>query len=252
MKDSSRPLRTGLVRSGLARGRPAPSGTGRQYRPGADDRAAPESRAWWTLGGVKLYADLPVRKTRQLAGDVLALAVIALSLAAGAAVWVQLHRLSVRTGALADTADTSARTLSGGVASLSGIPLVGDQLSTLLGQVGVFTDQTSGNLRGQAHQLAVEGPVIGIAVAAAGLALVTVLWGITRLRWVRRASAVSGRLGTDDLEGLALSAVVRSGPAELRRAGADLPRRWRLGDPEAIRVLAGLELRSLGLRGPGS
>jgi len=201
---------------------------------------------------VKLYADLPVRRTRQLTGDVLALLVVAVSLVAGAAVWVQLHRLSVRTAALADTADTSARALSGGVASLSGIPLVGDQLSALLGQVGVFTDQTSGNLRSQADQLGVGAPVIGIAVAAAGLALVTVLWGITRLGWVRRASAVSGRLAPEDLEGLALSAVVRSGPAELRRAGPDLAHRWRLGDPDAIRLLADLELRSLGLRAPGS
>lgn len=201
---------------------------------------------------MKLYADLPVRRVRQLVGDVVAAAVVVLSVLAGVAVGVQLHRLSVRTGALADTADTSARALSGGVSSLSGIPLVGDQLSTLLGQVGVFTDQTAGNLRGQADQLAVEGPVIGVAVAAAGVALVTVLWGIARLRWVRRASAVSGRLDAGELEGLALAAVVRSGPAELRRAGPDLARRWRLGDPDAIRLLAGLELHSLGLRAPSS
>lgn len=201
---------------------------------------------------MKLYADLPVRRTRQLTGDLVALVTVALSVAAGAAVWVQLHRLSVRTGALADTADTSARALSGGVASLSGIPLVGDQLTALLGQVGVFTDQTSGNLRSQADQLAWEAPVIGLAVAAAGLALVTVLWGMARFRWVRRVSSVGGRLGDDDLEWLALAALVRSGPAGLRGAGPDLARRWRLGDPAAIRLLADLELRSLGLRAPAS
>ncbi len=200
---------------------------------------------------MKFYADLPGRRVRQFASDIAALLVIVVSLAAGAAVWVQLHRLSVRTASLADTADTSARALSDGVSSLSGIPLVGDQLRGLLGQVGVFTDQTSGNLRGQADQLALAAPVVGIAVAATGLALVTVLWGLARLRWVRRASAVSGPLDADELEVLALSAVVRAAPAQLRRAGPDLARRWRLGDPDAIRSLAGLELRSLGLRDQG-
>ncbi len=198
---------------------------------------------------MKLYADLPGRRTRQVVGDLLALGVLAVSVAAGAALWAQLHRLATRTRELSEAASTSATALDDGVSSLSGLPLVGDPLSDVLAQVSRFTTQTSGNLADQARQLAVEAPVVGIAVMAAGVALVGVSWGIGRLRWVRRASALAAAGGAD-LDVLALAALARADPVQLRRLGPDLAQRWRAGDPAAMRRLAGLEFAALGLRPP--
>lgn len=199
---------------------------------------------------MKLYADSPVRRARQLAGDLLALVVLAGFVAAGTALWAQLGRLAGRTRQLSDAAASSATALGDGVSSLSGVPLVGDALSGVLSQVGRFTGQTSGNLADQAHQLSVEAPIVGLAVIAAGVALVGVCWGAGRVRWVRRATALTSSTGAGDLEVLALAALARANPAQLRRLGPDLARRWRLGDPEAVRQLAGLEFTSLGLRPP--
>lgn len=197
---------------------------------------------------MKLYADAPVRRTRQVVGDLVAAAVLALGLLAGGLVWRSLHGLAERTRQLADAATTSADRLQQGVAALSDVPLVGDQLGGLLGQVGGFTDQTSGNLRSQADQLAWQAPAAGLAVIGVTVALVALFWGAARLRWIRTASALHSA-GPDLMDTLALAALVAD-PVGVHRRQANLARRWQAGDPEAVHVLAAEQFRRHGLRAP--
>jgi hypothetical protein len=83
-------------------------------------------------------------------------------------------------------------------------------------------------------------------------------WLPWRLRWAREASAAATLLqGTPDLHVLAARALATAPLPRLAALPAGTGAAWQAGDPAAVRALAGLELRRLGLRlpeadGPGS
>jgi len=198
---------------------------------------------------VTLYADTAAHRTRQVLGDLLTLGLRVLAVVAGRAVYRQLNGLAGQTRSLGDAATASTGQLRDGVANLGTIPLVGDQLSGLLGQVQAFTGQTAVSLHGQAAKLHTEAVTAGMAVAVVGVLVVAAVWLLTRARWVRRASLLR-RGGPDAEEALALSALVHASPRLLHALGSGLTARWRAGDPTAVRSLAAVERTRMGIRQP--
>ena len=88
--------------------------------------------------------------------------------------------------------------------------------------------------------------ILGL-IAGVVLALVVVLWWVSRrVRWVRAATAAA-RLRDQDRTLLALRAIANRPLIELRRLGPGLGNAVLAGDPAAIAALASLELRTLGL-----
>jgi hypothetical protein len=80
---------------------------------------------------------------------------------------------------------------------------------------------------------------------------VLVRWLPGRLAWAREAGAAARTLsGPDTAEIFAVRALARRSTVELAALPAGTVTRWRAGDPDATAALAGLELRSLGLRAP--
>ena len=91
------------------------------------------------------------------------------------------------------------------------------------------------------------GTAVGIVVLAA--LPVVLLWLTLRIRYARAArSAITVRTADTDL--LALRALAHMPVRRLLAVSDDPAAAWRRDDREAVRGLAELELRSLGLRPP--
>jgi hypothetical protein len=209
---------------------------------------------------MRLYADRPDRRARQLAGDL------------GLLVWLVLWVGVARTvhGAVLVLAEPGravaelGRSMSESMGSASGVaedvPLVGDELAApfdALGRAGESVTSAGQSTQEAVHTLAAVLAVVLVVLPVGWLLL---RWGPARLGWAREAGAVdrllrSGAQGAPDLELLAARAMATAPLRELARLPAGTGAGWRAGDPGAIRALADLEARRLGVRlpagGPG-
>jgi hypothetical protein len=129
--------------------------------------------------------------------------------------------------------------------------LVGDDLSTPFDALGRAGGSVGG--AGQAAQDAVVTLAVLIAVVLVVLPVGWLLlrWLPWRLGWLREARAAERLLGgTPDLELLAARALATAPLPALAGLPPGTGAAWRTGDPDAVRALAGLELRRLGLALP--
>jgi hypothetical protein len=201
---------------------------------------------------MQLYAQHPVQRTRQLAAD------------AGLLVWVLLWVLVARTvhtavlvlagpgRAVEDLGDSVAGNMESAAGVAEDVPLVGDELAVPFGALADAGGSVSG--AGQAAQDAVGtlATVLAVILVVLPVAWLLLRWLPWRLRWAREASAARTMLrGTPDLHVLAARALATAPLPRLAALPAGTGAAWQAGDPAAVRALAGLELRRLGLRLPG-
>lgn len=201
---------------------------------------------------MKLYADTPVHRTRQVLGDLLVLGWVVL--------WgwlaLELRERLLRLRGPGESLERAGTSFSGALGDagdrIGGLPVVGDDVSGALRRAGGAGDTVAEAGRSQQEavdQLALVLPLL-LLLLAAGVLLARWLPG--RLGWVREAGAATRLLsGADSAEVFAVRALVRRPTAELAALPAGTVTRWRAGDPAATAALAALELRALGLRGPG-
>jgi hypothetical protein len=195
---------------------------------------------------VKLYAETPGLRARQLLGDLATLAWTAGWLAAGLAMYRLVERLAV-PGARVEQAGTD---FAGDVAQIreriGRVPVVGDQLQGPFGRLagtGRTLAEAGATQQEVVHQLALW---LGVVVAAVPVVTLLLVWLPRRVAWAREAGAASRlRLEGANLELFAIRAVANRPLRELRRVSADPAGALRAGEHEA---LADLELRALGLR----
>ncbi|MBT8227241.1 MAG: hypothetical protein HKP61_08835 [Dactylosporangium sp.] len=203
---------------------------------------------------MKLYADRPGARLRQLISDVLAVAwtYFWITLA------VRLHDLVRQLAVPGQKLESAGNGLAGNLSSagdkIDGVPAAGRALAAPLRQAAEAAQGISS--AGQQQQAAVEdlALVLAILLVTIPLGLVLLGWLPLRLRWARRAGAAA-RLRRDaagqDL--LALRALVTQPLHRLHALDPGIAAAWRDGDETAVARLAALELRGLGLRGaPGT
>jgi hypothetical protein len=198
-----------------------------------------------------LYADLPARRARQIAADLLVLVLIWAAVQAGQAV----HTATLKLGAPGRTIEQLGRdagTNLGSVAEQLGeLPFVG---ADVRGPLDQLTRSTSGIVAaGQQQQAAVGdlAQLLGVVVAAVPILLLLLAWLPVRIRFARRASAAQRLVDSDaDLDLFALRAMAHQPLTVLARISPDPAGDWRRGDPGVVRALALLELRGAGLRPP--
>lgn len=200
---------------------------------------------------MKLYADLPARRTLQIAGD--------LFLIVWVSGWTWLAR-TVRDATLelrvpGYQIDSSATDLAerlkdaGGV--VSGIPLVGDDVQKPFDGAGGAAEGLAGAGRSQVAAIESLAFWLAIAVALIPILLVLVIYLPARIRFVVRATA--GRRFVDagaDLDLFALRALAGQPLHKLARIHDDPAGAWRSQEAETVDRLARLELRSVGLKVP--
>jgi hypothetical protein len=197
---------------------------------------------------VRLYARSPVLYGRQLLADVGLLAWVVLWVLVARAVHGAVLALAGPGRAVADLGSSVAGTMNSAAEAARDVPLVGDDLSSPFGALAEAGGSVAG--AGQAAQDAVGtlATVLSALLVALPVGWLLLRWLPWRLGWFREARGAERLLaGTPDLELLAARALATAPLAVLAGLPPGTGAGWRAGDPEAVRLLAGLELRRLGL-----
>ena len=194
---------------------------------------------------MKLYAELPAIRTRQVLTDVAVLAWVLLWTRVG--LWMDelVNRLATPGMALERAGADFARPLRDAGREVADIPVVGDALQ---GPLDAAADAGRVLARAGANQQDVVGSLalwLGWLFALLPISLLLIVYLPGRLRWLRESSAGRRLRAEGSLELFALRAAATRPLPELAQASAD-----PAGDLRAGRfgALASLELRALGLR----
>ena len=200
---------------------------------------------------MKIYADTPARRTAQIVADVLFVVWLV------AWVWVG-NVIHDHTLALAEPGrqTTDAATgLSSGLTDagdyLRDLPIVGDDVAGPFDQASGAADSMAD--AGRAEVSAIESLAfwLGFSIAAIPILVVAAFFLPVRWRFARRASAGARFIdAAEDLDLFALRALARQPMHVLARVSDDPAGGWRNRDPDVVRELARIELRSNGLRIP--
>ncbi|WP_448612875.1 hypothetical protein [Modestobacter sp. URMC 112] len=220
---------------------------------------------------MRLYADRPDVRTRQLAAD--------LGLLAWTVAWVLVARAVHRAvlvlaepgRALADLGGSISRTMGSAAGAAGDVPVVGDELADPFAALGDAGGSVASAGQGAEDAVATLATVLALLVVVLPVGWLLLRWAPWRLRWWRDATAAdrltsgagaprrpgpadtgatpAGARGPD-LELLAARALATAPLPELAALPAGTGAGWWAGDPAAVRALAGLELRRLGLALP--
>ncbi|MBC9823507.1 hypothetical protein [Terrabacter sp. MAHUQ-38] len=200
---------------------------------------------------MKLYADTPGRRSRQLLSDVLMLLWIGLWVYAGRQVHDVVERLRTPADSITSAGQSVGDALTGAGDQAGRIPLVGEQLRDWLTQAagsGTTLKQAGTSMAETVDQLALG---LGLATVLVPVVPVLVVWLYVRVRFVRNASRSQRFIDAgEDLDLFALRAMATQPMRALAGVSDDPAGAWRRQDREVIRRLALLELRHQGLRPP--
>ena len=200
---------------------------------------------------MKLYADRPARRNRQVAVDLLWLLAVLASVLAGTTV----HRV------IADAVDP-ARKFSAGSSDLADrltaagrtaarTPLIGDDLAGVLDRSADSATSLAGAADAQIDSVLHVATLLGVLTALLPILVVTAVRLAQRLRWARRAREAGRLAGTRAGDRvLALRALTSTPPDRLFAVHPDPAAAWQGQDPTVVRALADLELARLGLDRP--
>lgn len=200
---------------------------------------------------MKLYADAPVRRTRQLLADVLFVIWLVLW------VWVG-HVVQHGTAELAGVGrqtDESATSLASGLTSagdsLRDLPVVGGGVAEPFDQMSSASQALAEAGRSQVTAVNRLSWVLGISITLIPILTVGAFFVPMRWRFVREATAGARYIdAAEDLDLFALRAMARQPMYVLAKISDDPAGAWRAGDREIITALAALELRDSGLSLP--
>ena len=200
---------------------------------------------------MKLYADLPGRRTVQILADLGVLAWVCLWAWVGRLVHDATMELAAPGRQLQSAGSGFREKMTSAGDSVRDLPLVGDKVSTPFRQVsgtGTTIEKAGTDLVDAVTRLA---NVLGWVTALVPILIVGLVWLALRGRFVRRASAAQRFIdNAADLDLFALRAMAGQPMRKLAAISADPTGAWRRGDEEVIRSLSLLELKDTGLRPP--
>jgi hypothetical protein len=201
---------------------------------------------------MQLYAQHSVLRTRQLAADLGMLAWLVLWVLVARIVHGAVLVLAEPGKAVEDLGNSVAGNMDSAAGVAEDVPVVGDELAAPFDALADASGSVSG--AGQAAQDAVGtlATVLAVVLVVLPVGWLLLRWLPWRLNYVREAGAARRLVtGTPDLHVLAARALATAPLPRLAALPAGTGAAWQAGDPAAVRALAALELRRLGLRLPG-
>lgn len=202
---------------------------------------------------MKLYADLPGRRTLQLLSDASMLCWAGLWAWVGRSVHDATMTLATPGRQLASAGSGLRDRLLGAGNAVDDLPIIDDRLADpIRSAAGAGTDieRAGQDLVTSVTHLA---DILGWVTALIPIVIVGGIWLLLRGRFVRRASAAQRFIDAEaDLDLFALRAMARQPMRRIAQVSDDPGAAWRRGDRDVIRALALLELRDVGLRPPAT
>jgi hypothetical protein len=201
------------------------------------------------MGTMKFYADTPMRRTRQIIGDLLLLAWVVCWIKVAAVVYDATLALGA-PGRLTDRSASSLAeqmTAAGGV--LNNVPLVGDEAAIPFDKAAEASGSLAAAGRAQVEAVNDLAFWLGLVTATIPILILAAVYLPLRWRFIRRASAGQRFVDSrDDLDLFALRALTHQPLHVLARISDDPAGAWRARDVEVVERLAMLELRESGLK----
>ena len=198
---------------------------------------------------MRLYADSPTVRARQVAADLGMVAWLVLWVLVARTVHGAVLALAEPGRAVEDLASSVADGMSSAARAAEDVPLVGDELAAPFDALGSAGDSVGG--AGQAAQDAVGtlATVLAVVLVLLPVGWALLRWLTWRLGWARAAGAAR-RLAVADPDVLAARALAPAPLSSLAALPPGTADGWRAGDPAATRTLAAVELERLGLPAP--
>jgi hypothetical protein len=195
---------------------------------------------------MKWYADRPVRLTRQLIADLLAVGWVALWIWVATTAHDWVLQLRAPGDGLVNAGGDIRDVFTNAANKAKGVPFVGDDLSGALGNGSKAGETLIGV--GNTQIGVVEDTAFWLATALIVIPVLFLLvtWLPLRLRYAFRAAHVVKLRDMPDL--LALRALTSLKPKQLARFPHDPAAKWRTGDTDTIEELARRQLAALGVR----
>ncbi|EON24070.1 hypothetical protein CF8_1931 [Nocardioides sp. CF8] len=198
---------------------------------------------------MKVYADAPGRRTRQLLVDLLLIAWLVMW------AWIGLvvHDGTMALAAPGRQTDASASAMAGQLRDAGGrlddVPLVGEEVATPFDRAADASDGLAAAGRSSVAAVEKLALVLGFAIALIPMLVVLAFYVPGRLRFVREATAGARFIDSvDDLDLFALRALSNQPMRVLAKVSDDPAGDWRRRDPDVVRRLAEVELADVGLR----
>ena len=200
---------------------------------------------------MKLYADAPVRRARQVTGDVLLVGWLILWWLVARAVHGATLLLA-EPGRRMNAAGTGlAAKLRDAGSVVDGTPLIGDKLRAPLDGAGSAANQFADAGTSQVEAVQHLAFWLSLSIGAIPILIALAVYVPARWRFARQATAAQRFIdAAADLDLFALRALARQPMHRLAGISDDPAGAWRRGDPAVVRELATLELRDAGLRPP--
>ncbi|MGC4982147.1 MULTISPECIES: hypothetical protein [unclassified Streptomyces] len=200
---------------------------------------------------MRLYAQTPARRSRQVVADLIAVTLIAAAVKFALVVHHAIMLLAEPGRKAQSAGDSLAGGLDDAGDAASKVPLVGSSLKKPLRSAADAATGLSDAGQSLEDLVGRVALLAAIALIVLSVAFVLVLWLPPRLRWIRR-SATTRRLldapgGADLLALRALTGPQRDLTAIPSPPGG-LADAWRRGDQQVIADLSSLTLRQAGLR----
>ena len=198
---------------------------------------------------MKIYSDYAGHRTRQIIVDVLAIAAISAWAWLGYTVYTLVMNLADFGVQMEESGAGFKSTMIDISENLSQVWLIGDGIKApfdAASDAGSTLEQA-----GQAQQVAVQQLATGLGIGIAVLPIQTILvfWLVPRIRFARRAGTAKAMLKQGaSIDLLALRALANQRVGVLMAIDSDVAGAWRRNEPEVLRTLANLELRSSGVR----
>lgn len=198
---------------------------------------------------MRLYADSPTVRARQVAADLGMVAWLVLWVLVARTVHGAVLALAEPGRAVEDLASSVADSMASAAEAAEDVPLVGDELAAPFDALGSAGDSVGG--AGQAAQDAVGtlATVLAVVLVLLPVGWALLRWLTWRLGWARAAGAAR-RLAAADPDVLAARALATAPLSRLAALPPGTADGWRAGDPAATRTLAAVELERLGLPAP--
>ena len=200
------------------------------------------------MGPMKLYADVPAVRRRQILGDVLVIGWILLWVWIGFTVHDVVSYLAVPGAQIESAAGGVAEAFGNIAQSVSEAPLVGDALSAPFEAAEASVSDLAAAGRSQQQAAARLARWVAAIVVVLPLATALIFWLPRRVRWIRSVAA-AGNL-SDDPALFAIRALVNRPIPRLLAVSPAPGLAVIRGDESVIADLAALELAAMGLRPP--
>lgn len=200
---------------------------------------------------MKLYSDFPLVRSRQIASDVVAAAVVVLAILLGVAVYSAIVALAQVGVNLQGAGDGFRQNMADAADTLGGVPLIGSGIRGPFDSASDAGQTLADAGTGLATGVRIAATVVGLLVAIVPVLIVVRFWLLRRLRFARTAgTAAALSRSAAGLDLLALRALAGRDPKTLFALDPAPVDAWRRGEPRVVGALAELALREAGVRSP--